>query len=558
VGTKSALSEETDITLSVMARRRELLGWCGAMTYMFLMMFGHQLFVLGSAGFSNGNWVDSVAMIAFALSITAFSLLFGRKPDQLARLARPLTLVAIAFTVILGLLPDPYASILFVAACVLMGPVIARTVYGVIRTSRSNARITRYMIGWTTALCMFAVWVIINPPRDVAFLIPALFAALSLVGTGRSPAIPEASPTPQALKFSKSSVLVLVLMLLVMLWFNLMADMLLNNLFAGGDVSSKSAAALGALLAWVPLAIGLLVFAIISDKGHEKGGFIAGIGLFLISVLCLILMDGTKSIFYVPLAVANVIGAMYVVFFACSFSIYFLLPGAKRPIFTTSIGCIFLAAFESVCWLKSLYLPKSLVELGKPLYVTAAISAIIFAALVYFFYEHYQESTLASALYDLLYGDRSQTHAVRALENSAALPAGVQPASAASNLLNSAEIDVALLLVEGETRHDISRRLHRPIADINQTVEAIREKVIRVGDAGPEITLIAREFKLTRREIDTLRCLCQNMTNAAIATELVISEETAKKHVRSLMTKLPVTDRKEVATWVESLSQEAL
>jgi len=55
VNAKSVLAGESGPAMSPMMQRHELLGWCGAMTYMFLMMFGHQLFVQGSAEFSNGS-----------------------------------------------------------------------------------------------------------------------------------------------------------------------------------------------------------------------------------------------------------------------------------------------------------------------------------------------------------------------------------------------------------------------------------------------------------------------------------------------------------------------
>jgi len=46
------------------------------------------------------------------------------------------------------------------------------------------------------------------------------------------------------------------------------------------------------------------------------------------------------------------------------------------------------------------------------------------------------------------------------------------------------------------------------------------------------------------------------MTNAAIADELVISEEMAKRHVCNLKAKLPVDDRKDVPTWMKAFNVE--
>lgn len=50
---------------------------------------------------------------------------------------------------------------------------------------------------------------------------------------------------------------------------------------------------------------------------------------------------------------------------------------------------------------------------------------------------------------------------------------------------------------------------------------------------------------LTERELEVLRLLAQGMPNKEIATQLVISERTAKFHVSSIMSKLGATNRTE-------------
>lgn len=56
---------------------------------------------------------------------------------------------------------------------------------------------------------------------------------------------------------------------------------------------------------------------------------------------------------------------------------------------------------------------------------------------------------------------------------------------------------------------------------------------------------------LTRRELETVRLLSKGMTNKMIAKELDISEGTVKVHVKSLLKKLNLRSRVEVAIWVK-------
>ena len=116
------------------------------------------------------------------------------------------------------------------------------------------------------------------------------------------------------------------------------------------------------------------------------------------------------------------------------------------------------------------------------------------------------------------------------------------------------EIKVAMLLIEGNTRSDILRKLHISAAEAGQHEKSIREKILSLGDPDPATSAIVAEYRLTKRETDILRCLRRRLTNAAMADELFLSEETVKLHVRSLMKKLPVSDRSEIAVWAETFS----
>lgn len=54
---------------------------------------------------------------------------------------------------------------------------------------------------------------------------------------------------------------------------------------------------------------------------------------------------------------------------------------------------------------------------------------------------------------------------------------------------------------------------------------------------------------LTRRELDILRELASGYSNGEIATHLVVSENTVKYHVHSILSKLGLSDRREAAEY---------
>jgi DNA-binding CsgD family transcriptional regulator len=122
--------------------------------------------------------------------------------------------------------------------------------------------------------------------------------------------------------------------------------------------------------------------------------------------------------------------------------------------------------------------------------------------------------------------------------------------------LTQDEIKVALLLIEGNMRSEILRKLHISAAEIGQHEKAIRKNILGSSDPDPAIAAIASEYKLTKRETDMLRCLRRGIGNDEIAAELFLSEDTVKSHVRTLMKKLPVEKRQDVPAWVESFGQK--
>jgi DNA-binding CsgD family transcriptional regulator len=60
---------------------------------------------------------------------------------------------------------------------------------------------------------------------------------------------------------------------------------------------------------------------------------------------------------------------------------------------------------------------------------------------------------------------------------------------------------------------------------------------------------------LAKREADVARLVAEGMTNRQIGARLFISERTVDSHVRSILNKLGVGSRAQIAAWVATLDQ---
>jgi DNA-binding CsgD family transcriptional regulator len=124
-----------------------------------------------------------------------------------------------------------------------------------------------------------------------------------------------------------------------------------------------------------------------------------------------------------------------------------------------------------------------------------------------------------------------------------------------AKILTKGEIDFARMWCDGKTRSEITRSLHLTAAEADKCMSAIREKILKDGDPDPFIAAAIAKYNLTPRETDMLRCLQRDMTNAEIAAELFLSEETVKTHVRNMLKKLKITNRNGIILLKESFNK---
>jgi len=546
------MMKAAEVVMPTTTKKYELFGWCGSMTWLFLMIYSYDIFIRNvMAYFEGGSWVQFCFMLLSALSIAVFGYCFGRDPKGLGNIAYFTTPVAIVITAILGILPESICPILYIFSSVLMAPVITRRVYGVIRTSESGNRIISYATGFTVAFIIFAVWVALDLPKNIAFLVPALLSVPSWIGIGRSLTLPLESPKISAVTLSKQNIVVLSLAITVVFWLIVMGRMILTNVFSGGDESSEPAA-MDILLAWIPPAICFLIFSFIRDKGYERAGFICFISLSLFGTVFALLPGISHGALTLMLILTFCFGEIYVEYFTYSVHLNYL-ASAKRPVLVAPVGSIFFLIISAMEWKKDVWLPKIFMEIGTPLLVSTAISTVLFIVLVYFLFEKHKENTLTAALYQLLHNDVNTKKSMADANKKITSAAESIQINKMGEVLTQEEIEVALLLVEGKMRSEITRSLHLTADEADSRINAIRNKINHMRDSDPVIAKAISAYKLTHREVDVLRCLLRKMSNAEIAVELFLSEETVKTHVRNLLRKLKIYTRKEIESWAAAL-----
>jgi DNA-binding NarL/FixJ family response regulator len=514
------------------------------------MIYGYD-YMLETAYTDGGGALEAFYFtLVFALSMIVLARRYGRDPDELSKIAHYTTPAALLATAVFALLPEPLNTALYLLSPVLFAPAMVRRVYGVLYTSGQGSRITRYMAGIAACVTLFTAWMIAEPPKEIAFLIVALLSLPAWIGIRRIATLPDGLPAAGAFRLSRRIILLLVAAVAVLLMFNMMNTIIHTNIInAGIEESNPFYMILGFIL---PL-VGFVLYGFIHDKGHEWLGFICGMGLCIIGVILALVPSDAQSGLLVPLAFTDGLGGTYTEFFILTIPVFFL-QGAKRPVFAASLGVIanlISSAFEIIVW--GAGMPESLMVLGTPLFAATAILAVIFIVLVSVIFERHREKTLAAALHAMMRKGTAPQKEGPLPDAETPVPRDVPETQKMIDVgLTIEEIKVAQLLIEGETKRGIERKLKMSVAEVNQRLANVRDKVIGIGHSDPAIAAAATQCRLTSRETEVLTLMRQNAGNGEIAAAMFISDETVKTHIRNVMKKIPVEKRQEIPAWLET------
>ena len=220
-------------------------------------------------------------------------------------------------------------------------------------------------------------------------------------------------------------------------------------------------------------------------------------------------------------------------------TVYEQSPAKRRPSKSLLVGiaALLLAAF----WLRQMnnFINYAIEQYDDYLYIP------VYAILPPVIYMLYSEQD----------GDAGTTDAAAGALKETAVDAPLARELSEMQILLSAglsldEIKVAILIAQGESPRDVARTLHKSATDVTEIINTIRDKLEIPAD--PVITAIVAQYNLSKRESDMLRYLRQNKSNREITSELFLSEETVRIHIRNLLKKIPVENRNEVAAWMES------
>ena len=554
----------TQITHSTTALR-EWLGWSGVMFWLYSMLNVYINIDMPSMRGASEFWLQQNidyswwSLILFIsigiLSIAGIGIHFKREPNRLGRLAFYTTPAAILCTIAIPILPPPFNLIIYAISPILIAPVLIRRLYGVIYTARPEYVLTTCMTGVTVAFLLMNpfsdFYTDHNLPRVIVFAVFAFALLFAWPGVRRHIGIPDNAATVSKRKGSISSFIIILAAFLLMFTIKKMIDIIFYTVEQFDD------------FLYIPVYLLLqpilyTVFGFIGDKRKERTSVIIAAGLCIISILLAVVAENPLSPIVAPVVPATMIFYTYIVYFI------FVIPinnfkQSKNPVFLASLSLVCMLLQWLFARLVHPFVPKMLMSVGEPLFITTTILSVVLLILLHFIFQRSHDHTLSAALYALLREDKGGHAPAREIPAAEAAEAAETALDAAepqtqgmiSAGLTPEELKVALLLVDGESKRDIARKLNINAAEYDMRETAIRHKLNLLGDHDPIIAAVVAEYHLTKRETEVLRYLRRNAGNDEIATELYLSEDTIKVHVHNLMKKLPVEKRSGIPEWLE-------
>ena len=100
-------------------------------------------------------------------------------------------------------------------------------------------------------------------------------------------------------------------------------------------------------------------------------------------------------------------------------------------------------------------------------------------------------------------------------------------------------------LLKNATPEELAMAIHRVYEGLSVLAPEVTRQVLRAVNPDQSRTM---DLGLSSREMEVLVCLSQGMTTAQISSDLFISENTVKTHVRHILEKLEASNRAEAVS----------
>ena len=108
------------------------------------------------------------------------------------------------------------------------------------------------------------------------------------------------------------------------------------------------------------------------------------------------------------------------------------------------------------------------------------------------------------------------------------------------------DVQVVRALKAGARGYLLKGNVHSDLLETVRAVYAGRKRI--PPEVATELAMHTAEDQLTERELEILKLIAQGNANKEIAAQLVVAEDTVKKHVTSILEKLVANDRTHAVT----------
>lgn len=94
-----------------------------------------------------------------------------------------------------------------------------------------------------------------------------------------------------------------------------------------------------------------------------------------------------------------------------------------------------------------------------------------------------------------------------------------------------------------------------PLKSENSQDSFIMILIEKIADKSMDLAKIQDKYKLTHRQMEVIKLICDGLSNKEIAEKLFLSEFTVKDHLKKIMKKLNVNSRNEIISMLMKSSQ---